>query len=304
MDRRDLLKAIAGGATALAARPPFAADAPSALLRRPIGRSGETIPAIGLGTWLVFDVGEAPAERERRARVLDAFFAAGGGMIDSSPMYGRAEKVVGDLLAARRSHDGLFAATKIWTPFDRQGIAQAEQSLQLWRLPRLDLVHVHNLLNTQAHLKTLRAMRERGQLRYIGATTSHGRRHDEMIDLLRREPLDAIQVTYSVADPSAERVLDVAAERGVAVIANRPFDGGTLIDRANRLPLPGWARDLECDNWAQVLLKWIVSHPAVSCAIPATQDPAHMAENMGALRGPLPDAALRRRIAEHLRAQL
>lgn len=297
-----MLQLLAGASAAAAAAPAFAAD--SGRLRRPIGRSGETIPAIGLGTWLVFDIGEARAERERRARVLDTFFAAGGGMIDSSPMYGRAEQVVGDLLAARPALDGLFSATKIWTPFERQGAAQAAQSLALWRLPRLDLLQVHNLLNTPAHLKTLRAMRERGELRYIGATTSHGRRHDSMLELIRREPLDAIQVTYSVADPSAEPVLQAAAERGVAVIANRPFDGGSLVDRAERLPLPGWARDIDCDCWAQVLLKWIVAHPAIACAIPATQDPAHMAQNMGALRGRLPDAALRRRIAAHLRSQL
>ena len=200
--------------------------------------------------------------------------------------------------AARGSGGELFAATKVWTPFDRTGAEQVAQSLRLWRLQRLDLVHVHNLLNWRAHLKTLRVLKDEGRVRSIGITTSHGRRHDEMLDIIRREPLDAIQITYSLADESAEPVLAAAAERGMAVIVNRPFDGGSLVDRANRAPLPSWAREeLDCTHWSELLLKWIVSHPAVSCAIPATSDPAHMAQNMAAARGRMPDATQRRRIA-------
>jgi diketogulonate reductase-like aldo/keto reductase len=303
MDRRRVLATFALGVTAALPSPPAAAAAP----RRPIGRGGLSAPLIGMGTWLTFDVGDAVAERERRAQVLDAFFAAGGGMIDSSPMYGRAERVVGDLLARRGGPGGgeLFSATKIWTPFDRSGPRQVTESLALWRLPRLDLVHVHNLLNWRVHLKTLRAMKEAGRVRSIGVTTSHGRRHDEMLDVIRREPLDAIQITYSVADDSAEPVVAAAAERGIAVIANRPFDGGSLVDRANRVPLPPWiGEELDCTHWSQALLKWIVSHPAVSCAIPATTDPAHMAQNMAAAHGRMPDATQRRRIAETLRRSL
>lgn len=302
MNRRDALGAIVVGATSSAMRPSVAADAPA--LRRSIARSGLSVPVIGMGTWLTFDVGDAVAERERRARVLDAFFAGGGGMIDSSPMYGRAERVVGDLLAESGPQRGgeLFAATKVWTPFDRSGPRQVAESLELWRLPRLDLVHVHNLLNWRAHLQMLRGLKDAGQVRSIGITTSHGRRHDEMLEIMRREPLDAIQITYSIADDSAEHVLAEAAGRGIAVVVNRPFDGGSLVDRANRLPLPAWLREeLDCTHWSQVLLKWIVSHPAVGCAIPATTDPAHMAENMAAARGRMPDATMRRRIAEELR---
>ena len=297
-----MLAVLGASAVALPAR---AADAPA--LRRPIGRSGLSVPVVGMGTWLTFDIGEAAAERERRAHVLDAFFAAGGGMIDSSPMYGRAERVVGDLLAQRGARSGgeLFAATKVWTPFDRTGAEQVAQSLRLWRLQRLDLVHVHNLLNWRAHLKTLRVLKDEGRVRSIGITTSHGRRHDEMLDIIRREPLDAIQITYSLADESAEPVLAGAAERGMAVIVNRPFDGGSLVGRANRAPLPSWAREeLDCTHWSELLLKWIVSHPAVSCAIPATSDPVHMAQNMAAARGRMPDATQRRRIAETLRRSL
>lgn len=300
MNRRETLVALGAAAAALPAR--AAADPP---LRRaiPNGR-GETIPAVGLGTWLTFDIGDAAAERTRRGQVLDALLAGGGGMIDSSPMYGRAERVVGDLLAARGPAGRVFSATKVWTPFERSGTEQAAESLRLWRLPRLDLLYVHNLLNWRAHLKTIRALKERAQVRYVGVTTSHGRRHDEMLEVIRREPLDFIQVTYSPADTTADRVIDEAAARGIAVVANRPFDGGALVDRANRLPLPGWARELGCDAWAQVLLKWIVARPGIVCAIPATTDPAHMAQNMGALRGPLPDATMRRRILEHLQRVL
>jgi len=303
MDRRRAIASLCAAAgalaTTIASAPARAAgDGP---LRRAIPKGrGETIPAVGLGTWLTFDIGDAAAERARRGLVIDALLAGGGGMIDSSPMYGRAERVVGDLLATRGHAGRVFSATKVWTPFERQGPEQAAESLRLWRLPRLDLLYVHNLLQWSAHLKTLRALKERGQVRYIGVTTSHGRRHDEMLDVMRREPLDFIQITYSPADTSAERVIDEAAGRGIAVVANRPFDGGALVDRANRLPLPGWARELGCDAWAQVLLKWIVARPGVVCAIPATTDPAHMTQNMGALHGPLPDAAMRRRILEHL----
>jgi len=300
MNRRDALETFVTGA--LSASAPWAcAQAPR---RRALPRGDATLPTIGMGTWLTFDVGEAIAERERRARVLDAFFDAGGGMIDSSPMYGRAERVVGDLVAQRARSSELIAATKVWTPFESRGAQQVEQSLRLWRLPRLDIVYVHNLLNWRAHLPTLRSFKERGLVRWIGVTTSHGARHAEMLDVIRREPLDFMQITYSVADTSAEPVIAAALDRGIAVVANRPFDGGALVDRANRLPLPGWAREIGCENWAQVLLKWIVSHPGVVCAIPATSDPAHMAQNMGAARGALPDAALRRHIAEHLQRWL
>lgn len=295
MDRRSFVAA----ASALLAAPSVRAQ--SAILRRPIPRSGELIPAVGMGTWLTFDVGAAPAERAQRRRVLDEFFAAGGGMIDSSPMYGRAEKVVGDLLKQVPHAGRLFAATKIWTAFDRVGRAQMDESLKLWGLARFDLQQIHNLLNWRGHIRSLREWKAEGRVRYIGITTSHGRAHDELEDVLKREPFDFVQFTYSLADRSVEqRLLPLAGERGIAVIANRPFDGGALLDRLQGKKLPPWAREIDCDNWPQFCLKWIVAHPAVTCAIPATTNPAHMAENMGALRGRLPDAALRRRMLEYV----
>ncbi|MEW5879803.1 MAG: aldo/keto reductase [Pseudomonadota bacterium] len=295
MDRRSFVVA----ATALLTAPSLRAQ--PAILRRPIPRTGELLPAVGMGTWLTFDVGAAPAERAPRRRVLEAFFAAGGGMIDSSPMYGRAERVVGDLLKQVPHAGKLFAATKIWTAFDRVGRTQMDESLRLWGLARFDLQQIHNLLNWRGHIKSLREWKAEGRVRYIGITTSHGRAHDELEDILKREPFDFVQFTYSLADRSVEqRLLPLAAERGIAVIANRPFDGGALLDRLQGRQLPSWAREIDCDNWPQFCLKWIVAHPAVTCAIPATSNPAHMAENMGALRGRLPDAGMRRRMLEHV----
>jgi diketogulonate reductase-like aldo/keto reductase len=270
--------------------------------RRPIPASGERIPVVGMGTWLTFDVGDGVAERAQRKAVLQAFFAAGGGMIDSSPMYGRAERVVGELLP-QATHDGrLFAATKVWTAFDRVGAAQIDESLRLWQLPRLDLLQVHNLLNWRAHLKTLRTARDAGRTRYIGVTSSHGRKHDEMATILKTEKIDFMQISYSLADASAEPLLDLAAERGVAVIVNRPYDGGHLFDRVGGEKLPPWAAEAGCANWPEFLLKWVLAHPAVTCAIPATRQAVHMRENMAAGRGLLPDAMQRRRMQAYMAA--
>jgi diketogulonate reductase-like aldo/keto reductase len=296
MHRRSLLRAA--GAAALAAAAPVRSARAADPLTRAIPGSGERIPAVGMGTWLTFDVGDSVVELAQRRRVLEEFFRAGGGMIDSSPMYGRAEKVVGDLLPQVDHHGKLFSATKVWTVFDRIGPVQMEESLRLWRLPRIDLMQVHNLLNWRDHLKTLRAWKDAGRIRYIGVTTSHGRKHDEMAAILRGEPIDFMQITYNLTDPSAEPLLELAAGRGVAVIINRPFDGGWLFDRVGSAALPAWAAEFDCANWAQFFLKWIVAHPAVTCAIPATRQAAHMRQNMGALHGRLPDGAARRRMAE------
>jgi len=305
MKRRRLLRLAAtlAGASSL----PAAAASPGPL-RRSIPRSGESISALGLGTWLTFDVGTEVVERTRRLQVLQAFFAAGGGMIDSSPMYGRAESLLGELLPRVDYRGRLFSATKVWTAFGRVGPTQMSESLRLWgqgadgRIPgneprRFDLIQVHNLLNWPEHLKTLRAWRDEGRVRYIGVTTSHGRKHDEMERILRREPVDFMQITLNLADRSALPLIDLAAERGIAVIVNRPFDGGLLFNRVGQQPLPAAGRDVGCERWSQVFLKWILAYPAVTCAIPATGNPAHAAENMEALRGPVPDPSQRRRIA-------
>ena len=269
---------------------------PAAAPRRAFARSTEVLPPIGLGTWLTFNVGDDSTQQQQRREVLQRFFAAGGGMIDSSPMYGRAEWLLGQLLPTVPHQGRLIAASKVWTPFDRWGPSQLEESLKLWGLPRFDVLLVHNLLNWRAHLKTLRQWKERGRVRFIGISTSHGRAHDEVERLLRTETLDVLQITYNLADTSAEPLLELAAERGMGVVINRPLDGGALFDRVSGRTLPEWAAEFDAHSWAQCFLKWVVSHPAVSCAIPATRVPAHLDDNMAAGRGRMPDAAQRRRL--------
>ncbi|HVL55080.1 MAG TPA: aldo/keto reductase [Burkholderiaceae bacterium] len=286
------LRAVAP--TAAAAPPPAR---PAAAHRRPIPRSGELLPVIGLGTWITFDVGPVRRDRDERRRILAEFFARGGSAIDSSPMYGRAEEVLGDLLPGIAGSERLFAATKVWTPGRALGVRQMELSHTLWRVERFDLMQIHNLLDWRAHLPTLQRGREEGRFRYIGITTSHGRRHDEIEALMRSEPVDFVQLTYSLVDRRAEdRLLPLALDRGIAVIANRPFDGGGLFDVVRGRPLPPWAAEIDCENWAQYFLKFIVSHPAITCAIPATSRSEHLIQNMGAGFGRMPDPALRRRM--------
>jgi aryl-alcohol dehydrogenase-like predicted oxidoreductase len=277
------------------------ATADEVILRRPVPSSGEQLPVIGMGTWLTFDIGHSAFDLARRRQVLEAFYARGGRVIDSSPMYGRAEAVLGELLSQLGSADRAFAATKVWTSGRDAGVRQMEDSLKLWGLSRFDLMQIHNMVDWEVHLPTLTQWKAQGRIRYLGLTTSHGRRHHAMEQALRRADFDFVQLTYSLAERGVERrLLPLAAERGIAVIVNRPFDGGALVDRLNASRLPAWAASIGCTCWAQVCLKWIVSHPAVTCAIPATTNPDHMRENMGALSGPLPDAALRHAIADHV----
>ena len=291
MNRREALGVLA--AAGLAAAVP----ARSAALERPIPSSGERIPGVGLGTWITFDVGPG-SERHARGEVLRAFFQEGGRLVDSSPMYGASEDMIGEELARIGRPAALFAASKVWTVGALAGRRQMEKSRELWRIARFDLLQVHNLLDWEPHLATLKEMKAERRVRYIGVTTSHGRRHDLVEQIVRREPIDFVQFTYNLADREAEeRLLPLAAERRIAVIINRPFDGGNLFGAKTRKPLPGWAADIGCASWAEAFLKFVISHPAITCAIPATSRVAHLRENMRALAGPLPDAALRRRIA-------
>ena len=300
--RRRCLRILASLGTA-ALLQPMATFAAASAIRRRIPSSGETLPVIGMGTWMTFDVGDDPGARAARTRLLQAFLDQGGGMLDSSPMYGSAQEVIGHALARVHDRSALFAATKVWTLGRNAGIRQMEEAARLWGLPRFDLMQVHNLLDWEAHLDTLQAWKAEGRVRYVGVTTSHGRRHEALEHLMRTQALDFVQFTYNAADREAERrLLPLAAERGIAVIANRPFQGGALFGRVRGRPLPGWAAEIDCANWAQVLLKFIVSHPAVTCAIPATSRIDHLRENMGAGVGRLPDAALRRRMSGDLAA--
>ena len=309
--RRNVVLGLPAAALALlgasASRPGGAAAAQTAAARsaaaKPIPSSGEALPAIGLGSWITFNVGDDPAARAACAEVMGAFFDAGGRLIDSSPMYGSSQSVIGDGLAKIGRSAQVFSADKVWTSSGARGPEQIEASRRQWKLPRFDLLQVHNLLAWQAHLPTLFAMKAAGRLRYVGITTSHGRRHDELEQIMKVHPLDFVQLTYNLVDRDVEeRLLPLARERGIAVIANRPFQGGSLLRSLQGRRLPAFAAEIGCTSWPQFALKFIVSHPALTCAIPATTQVAHVRENVAAADGPMPDAALRRRMAEHVAA--
>jgi aryl-alcohol dehydrogenase-like predicted oxidoreductase len=268
------------------------------MLMRPIPSSGEALPILGLGTYRGFDVGSGAAERSRLAGVLEALFRSGGSVIDSSPMYGRAEAVAGESLAATAARGKAFVATKVWTRGREAGIRQMRQSMALLGADPIDLMQVHNLVDWQTHLATLRAWKDEGRVRYLGITHYTAGAFAELEAVMRAEPLDFVQLNYSLADRAAERrLLPLAAERGIAVLVNVPFGGGGLLRRLARVPLPDWAGTLGCESWSQTLLKYVLGHPAVTCAIPGSGDPAHMADNSRAASEPLPDEALRRRMA-------
>ena len=297
--RRALGSMLALGAAAALRSPPSRGQQPVAT--RTIPSSGETLPVIGLGSWITFNVGNDPVARAACADVMRGFFDAGGRLIDSSPMYGSSQEVIGDGLRRLAMRSRVFSADKVWTAGGSRGPAQIETSRANWNVPRFDLLQVHNLLSWEEHLPTLFAMKAAGALRYVGITTSEGRRHRDVEAIMRAHPLDFAQVTYNPLDRDVEaRILPLARDRGIAVIVNRPFREGALIDAVMRHPLPTWAADIGCASWAQVLLKYVVSHPAVTCAIPATTSLAHVRENMGAATGPFPDEAMRRRIAAHV----
>lgn len=295
--RRSLLLSAA----VAAAWPRAAGAKQNPLLTKPIPSSGEPLPAIGLGTWITFNVGNDVVARDSCTEVMKAFFEAGGGMIDSSPMYGSSQEVIGYGLGRLGTPKSLFSADKVWISSAAAGPEQIEASRRAWNVPRFDLLQVHNLLSWEAHLKMLFAKKAAGEVRYVGITTSEGRRHGEFERIMRQHPLDFVQITYNIVDREAEaRILPLAGDRGMAVICNRPFQEGALLERLQRHALPPWAAEIDCANWAQFVLKFIVSHPAVTCAIPATSRVDHVQENMGAARGRQPDEAMRARMIAYV----
>jgi aryl-alcohol dehydrogenase-like predicted oxidoreductase len=301
LTRRAFLEVAAAAAAAASAGPRPARAAGPGMRTRPIPRSGEPLPAVGLGTWQTFDVGASEAERAPLAEVLSRFFAAGGRLIDSSPMYGRAEEVVGDLVARVRPASPPFLATKVWTHGRAEGERQVKESMRLLRARTLDLLQVHNLLDWEAHLPALRAARDAGRVRYLGITHYALGAMEDMERILRSERFDFVQLPYSLATRAAEsRLLPAAAELGVAVLVMRPFEEGALFRAVRGRALPGWAAEIGCTAWSQVFLKWILAHPAVTAVLPATANPAHLAENVAAGAGPLPDENLRRRMVREL----
>jgi len=299
LTRAGFLASGLGAAAGLACGwPGQPAHAEQTMQTRPIPSSKERLAVVGCGTWQTFDVGPSPGERAPLADVLRILFAGGGSVIDSSPMYGRAEGVVGDLLDEAQSRDKAFIATKVWTRGQVEGIAQMERSMALLKTDRIDLMQVHNLVDWRAHLATLRAWKAEGRIRYLGVTHYTPSVYDELEAVLRAEALDFVQINYALNDREAERrILPLAAERGVAVLINQPFGGGGLLRRLLPRDLPPIAGEIGCTNWAQVLLKFVLGHPAVTCVIPGTAKPEHMADNLRAGFGPMPDEATRAQIA-------
>jgi diketogulonate reductase-like aldo/keto reductase len=282
------MAAAAGGVGAGATATPIVRAVPS---------SRETLPVIGLGTWQTFDVGAA--ERGPRREVLRRFVELGGRVVDSSPMYGRAEAVVGELAAALGLRDRLFLATKVWTSGRAAGLAQMEASRRRLQAAVVDLMQVHNLVDWRTHLATLREWKDAGRIRYLGVTHHTASAYGELESIVKTEAIDFVQLNYSLAEREADRrLLPLAAERRVAVLVNRPFAEGGLFRRVRGRTLPSWAAEIGCRSWAQLFLKWIVAHPAVTCVLPATSRPEHLEDNMHAGIGALPDARTRARIAE------
>jgi diketogulonate reductase-like aldo/keto reductase len=298
MSRREFVRvALGAGAFALAGEFAMA----ESILRKPIPKTGELLPAIGLGTWQTFDVGAAQSSRDPLKEVLREFVRFGGSVIDSSPMYGKSESVVGALAAELGVDKQLFLATKVWTRGREAGIRQMEESFKRLRTQRMDLMQVHNLLDYRTHLATLGRWKEQGKVRYIGVTHYTASAHDELARVLASENLDFVQVNYSIAERDAEqRLLPLAAEKRIAVLANRPLAAGGLFSRVRGRSLPPWAKEIGCASWAQFFLKFSISHPAITCAIPATSKVEHLVDNMRAALGPLPDAATRERMARYL----
>jgi diketogulonate reductase-like aldo/keto reductase len=301
--RRHFCRVLTAGAALAAWTPRGAMGAETAMLKRKIPATGEELPVIGLGTSGVFDVGGSSAERAPLNQVLKILVDNGGALLDTSPMYNRAEAVSGDLVAAQGLRDRMFIATKVWTRGKDAGLQQIETSMRLLKSPTLDLVQVHNLLDLQTQLANVRALKEQGKVRYTGITHYTVASHTDLENVIQREPVDFVQLNYSIVTRQAEeRLLPLTAERKVAVLVNRPFEDGALFSRVRGKPLPAWAADIDCASWAQVFLKFIVSHPAVTCVIPATAKPEHMADNVRAGLGRMPDDKMRERMAAHVAA--
>jgi diketogulonate reductase-like aldo/keto reductase len=302
ISRREFLQTTASSLAAGSLAPwtgTIAGD--SGILRKSIPASLEPLPVIGLGTWQTFHVGPDPDERAPLREVLRVLFDQGGTLIDSSPMYADAEQVAGDLVADIGAHERLFAATKVWTYGREAGIEQMQRSFRRLRVEQMDLMQVHNLRDWRVHLPTLRDWQAQGKIRYIGITTSDPGQYEDFAAVMRSEKLDFVQLNYDIMTRGAEDVLlPLAADRGMAVLVNRPFGGGNLFPRVRGKELPAWAANFDCGSWAQFFLKFVVSHPAVTCAIPATSNPKHAVDNMGAGIGRLPDEATRARMARYL----
>jgi len=282
------------GAAATGLILPHNVFASSTQIRKAIPKTGEKLPVIGMGTSRTFDSNDDSETLLRLQQVTQTFFDMGGGMIDSSPMYGSAQQVIGQLLPKMTGTKNLFSATKVWIDGKIEGIDQMEQSRTLWGIKNFDLMQIHNLVDWETHLETLKQMKADGKIRYIGITTSHGRFHSELSDILKSEDFDFVQLSYNIANRDVESpLLSIAQDKGIAVIVNRPYQRGNLFQKVRGKTLPDWTKEFDCHSWGQYFLKYVVSHPAVTCAIPATTKVKHMKDNMQAGYGSLPTAKQR-----------
>ena len=299
--RRDAIRVMGYSAAGIMLDPFSAMSDTNTVLTRPIPSSGEMLPVVGLGTWRQFDVGSSASERRPLLEVLKRMSEKGGKAIDSSPMYARSEEVIGDLTNETREADKFFYVTKVWTRGREEGIEQMNASFRKMRRSKMDLMQVHNLVDWQTHLGTLRNWKQEGKVRYIGITHYTDSAHDELEKIVKSETLDFVQFNYSIRNRHAEQsLLNAAKDRGTAVIINQPFESGSLFDVVRNKPLPAWAGEYDIKNWAQFFLKYIISHPAVTCVIPGTSDPVHVVENMEASYGTLPDDKARKKMAQHV----
>ncbi len=291
---------LLGTGAALLAPPTFGTTKHS-ILKRTIPSSGEAIPAIGMGTWLTFDINPAGTALQTRIDILKTFFEGGGSLIDSSPMYGQSEEVLGHCLKALQFPANTFSASKVWTSGQQAGQQQMEESRRLWQLQKFTLMQIHNLLDWKAHMASLLDWKEKGRIKYLGITTYGGLKHEMFANIMKNYPIDFIQLTYNILDREAEqKLLPLAADKGIAVIANRPLQGGQLFNYVSNKKFPAWALDLGCENWAQFFLKYIVSNPAITCAIPATSKVNHMKKNIASLRGELPNGKARSKMYDFI----
>lgn len=272
-------------------------NAQQAIIKRSIQSTGEELPVIGLGTWQTFDVAASAPERESLKQVLTTLYEKGGRVVDSSPMYGRSEAVVGELSTTLKVNEKLFFATKVWTNGRERGIEQMNDSFRLMRREKIELMQIHNLVDWETHIKTLRRWKEEGKIKYIGLTHYADSAHEKLLSILSTEQVDFIQVNYNLLERNAEKkLLPFAQDNGVAVLINQPFESGNLFHRVKGKALPPWSKEFDCNSWGQFFLKFILSHPAVTCAIPGTSKPHHMLDNIGAAFGNLPDEKQRQRM--------
>lgn len=286
--RRESIQKL-GGFGMMAINPSWLSFQDQSILKRTIPVTGEMIPAVGVGTWQTFDVNESADEREPLMEVLRTLIAKGGSVVDSSPMYGRSEEVIGDLSTELKLNDQLFIATKVWTNGKENGIRQMNDSFRLMQRKKIELMQIHNLMDWQTHIKTLREWKEQGKIKYLGLTHYTSSAHERLASILSKEKVDFIQVNYNLLDRHAEKkLLPFAMDKNVGVLINQPFESGSLFQKVKGKKLPEWAKEFDCHSWAQFFLKYILSNPAVTCVIPGTSKPHHMLDNMGAGFGKLP----------------